>query len=74
MPIDSKVIEITSSDKLAAPGLRYCFYALLSSLNYKYYPLLAESQNTSDPDANMTLDLSAFESLLSKIQSEKNRF
>ncbi len=65
MPPESTVIEVTSADKLAEPGLRFCFYSLLSSLNYGYTPLLAESLDARDPNANLTVSPAALAPLLS---------
>lgn len=67
MPPESTVIEVTSADKLAEPGLRYCFYSLLSSLNYSYTPLLAESLDARDPNANMTVSPDSLATVLSAI-------
>jgi hypothetical protein len=55
MPPESRVLEITSVGKLQPPALRYCFYSLLSSLNLRYEPILAVSEDENDPEADMYL-------------------
>lgn len=64
MPKGAKVIEVTTTDKLREPGLRYCFYSLLSTLGLEYVPVTGVSVDTQDANANIMLSSEYLEPIL----------
>ena len=56
MPANSKVIEITTADKIKNPDNRYCYYSLFGSLNMKYCPIIGESTEWDNFNADVYIN------------------